>query len=693
MVIDAPDLEAADVGAVPAPTSAPSSRSILEIAKMEGDISGLFSATELATIGGDVVRDYETDLANRKPWADKAEASLKAAAQEDVRDAKDYPFPSASDVKYPILTVAALQFQARAYPAVFKGDEVVQIKVVGNDKGRPARGPDGAPMMGDNGGPHWEREPGFKAARAQRVKEYMNVCIAYRMDDWEADTDALLLQLPIVGCAFRKLWWDARKGYPCAALVPALRLVVPIDTKSLETAPRVTEEIPDIYPYQLRQKMRSGHYREVVLPNTGDDEEAPRLLLEQHRYMDLDDDGLDEPYIVTVDKETMTVLRIEANFGPRDLQGDPETGKIDHIEPGKFYVKYGFIPHPEGKFYDIGFGHLLSEIVPVIDTAINQMIDAGHAQIAGGGFIAGGVRIQGSGKSANLKWRPGEYKVVDVPTASLRDGIYERTLPAPPTVLFQLLDLMLGAARDIAAIKDVTSGEASNQGQVGTTLALIEQGLQVFIATYKRVYRALRAEFQLLFTNLGTYGDERTAADYVNVLDDDRADFFADFNADDMDIRPVSDPASVTRMQKMARAQFLLGLRGSGLDDMEIMRRVLEAADIEDSEKLFPPAATEPPPQMVAELEKLKAEIAKLTADAALAQAKTAQIGTEIGAKLGEADGIANTDADVGGVPAMEGPSDNAMGGEGVFAGIGSPEAGMAAPVMAGGEAGPLGLG
>lgn len=687
-MIDA-DLETPDDIASEAPTG----RDILEIAKTSGDISGMFSASELSIIGSDVVRDYELDLSSRKAWEKRAKEALASASQEAERADKTYPFPLASDVKYPILTVAALQFQARAYPAIFKGDEVVQIKIVGSDKGRPMRGPDGAAVAGPDGAPQWEVPPGMKAKRATRVKDYMNVCIAYRMADWEADTDAMLLQLPIVGCGFRKLWWDSKKGRPCAAFVPALRLVVPNDAKSLETAPRVTEEIPDMFPFQIRQKMRAGFFREVTLSPLTEDEEAPRPLLEQHRYLDLDDDGLDEPYIVTVDQETRQVLRIEANFSPESLDGDPETGRLDSIEPGKFYVKYGFIPHPEGKFYDIGFGHLLAEITPVIDTAINQMIDAGHAQIAGGGFIAGGVRLQGNGQSARLEFRPGEYKVVNSAAGPLKDAIWERTLPSPDTVLMSLLDLMLGAARDIAAIKDVTSGDASNNGQVGTTLALIEQGLAVFTAIYKRLYRGLRAEFQLLYDNLGSYGDERTAADYMRVLDDPDAVFRADFNAEDMDIRPVSDPTSVTRMQKMARAQFLAGLRGTGFDDAEINRRILEAADIEDQDKLLPPKPQGPPPEMVAQLEELKAKIAELQSKAALNNAKTAQIGTEIGAKLGEADGAAEAGADTGRLPAMAGQSGDAMGDAGPSVGFGSPESGMDAPVLgleAGGPAGPV---
>jgi chaperonin GroES len=157
----------------------------------------------------------------------------------------------------------------------------------------------------------------------------------------------------------------------------------------------------------------------------------------------------------------------------------------------------------------------------------------------------------------------------------------------------------LGAARDIAGAKDVITGEASNNGQVGTTLALIEQGLQVFNAAAKRVFRSLASEYQLIFENIAEHGDEAEARYYMTVLDDLEADFEADFGATDLDIRPVSDPATVTRMQKMARAQFILGLAPGlaqvGGDPREAYRRALEAVDAEDIEKLLPPPKPAPP--------------------------------------------------------------------------------------------------
>jgi chaperonin GroES len=219
--------------------------------------------------------------------------------------------------------------------------------------------------------------------------------------------------------------------------------------------------------------------------------------------------------------------------------------------------------------------------------------------------------------------------------------------------------------------RDVTSGDASNNGQVGTTLALIEQGLQVFTAIYKRVYRSLKSEFKVLFDNISRYGGDKAAEDYANVLDDTMADFKADFNTADMDIRPVSDPNSVTRLQKMAKAQFLLqtGKGDPMVDQRELMMRVYEAADVEDIEKLIPPPVQSgPDPMMVAEVNKLGSEIERNEAQADLYRAQaerigvlapveadktkadTAKIGADIGTML--ADGEPNGD-NTGRLPEM----------------------------------------
>lgn len=632
---------------------------LMILAQAEGDISKAFTEEELSKIGADVVADYDRDKGDRKEWEEQVNKALSLAAQEKTED-KVYPWEKASNVKYPMLTIASLQFNARAYPAIVKGDEAVFVKTVGRDEGRPVIGPDDQPVMRPVAGPDgmpvlepvWEREPGAKGRRAQRVREYLNTVIFYRVEGWEEDTDQLLMQLPIVGCVFRKVCY--RDGEFHVRMVPALNIIAPVKARDIKTTPRLTEELPDVFPYQIDEKIATGQYRKVDLMPDGEDEQAPRLLLEQHRLMDLDEDGISEPYIITVDKETSQVLRIESNFSPREaMRAGGKVGKLS-----TYYIKYDFFPHPKGLFYGIGFGHLLDPLIEIVNTAINQLNDAATAANAGGGFIASGVRLQGN--SSKVQFRPGEYKTVNGVTGSqLRDSIWERTLPNPSPITFQLLDLMLGAARDITSVQDVTTGEASNTGQVGTTLALIEQGLQVFTAVYKRVFRSLKAEFAMLYEGIGMWGGEAMARDYQEVLDDPNADLAQDFNASDMDIRPVSDPKSVTKMQKMAQAQFLGGFLGKGLNDQEIIKRMLEAADIEDIDALFPEGPPEPNPAVIAEVEKTQSETMENIASAQKKQAETVKLGVETGAQFGAMD---EAGADFGGIPGMGGQPDDAMG-------------------------------
>ncbi len=685
---------------------------IAQLAQSRDDLTPLLSEQQLTEIGHDVIRDYEQDCSDREEWEKGAREGLKRAAQEKI-EAKDAPAYRRSFVNYPLLTVAAQQFNARAYPAICKSGNIVRIKVIGSDKGRPQIDPQsGQPLVSINGqpmtmqqaqqemaafqaqqppqdpnnpqpqaqppqvAPLWQIAPGAKQKRADRVSDYMNIYIEYRMDSWEEDTDDLLNQIPIVGCGFRKLWWH--DGKQCAAYVSALDLVVPFNAKTIEDAPRVTEKMCDVFPFQIKQRMASGEYRTVNLPPIGEDKEAPRLLLEQHRYLDLDEDGVDEPYIVTVDHETQEVLRVVSNFGVDDVHVN-EAGEVIRIDKGRYYIKYPFLPPFKGGFYNMGFGHLLEQLTDIVNTCINQTFDAGFAQIAGGGFIASGLRLQGSNRDETMRWMPGEYKTVNVSGGDLRAGIVERTFPNPSPIIMQLLELVLGAAKDITSVKDVMTGEANNQAPVGTTLALIEQGLSVFTAIYKRIYRSLGQEFALIYDNLGNYGGEEVAEDYDNVLDESDADFSKDFSEKDMDIKPVADPASVTKMQQLAKAQLLDSMRGKGLNDMEINRRVLEAAGIEDIDELLPQGAPAPDPLMLAKVYQTQTAGDLNRARAAQASSTATKTAVDVGRSLGEANAGGGN---IGGIGGLEAAAGNSMGDGGASSQGGANEGSVGAGVV-----------
>lgn len=545
---------------------------VLLLAAYTGDASAIIEQylgeTVIGSLGSQCVDDWRRDDGERNQWKTQTEQALSAAAQDAPGD-KTYPFERSANVQYPLITVAAQQFAARAYPAIVKPGDAVSVAVLGRDAN------------------------GEKQARADRVKDYLNYQLFYRIADWEGDTDVLLNQLPISGCGFRKVYYDAHKGRPCSEFVNALHLTVPSDARSLKDAPRITQDF-EVFPYQIAERRRSGMYRDVdLLLDGNEDEQKPRQFIEQHRMHDLDEDGVEEPYIITVDVETSQVMRIEAAYDELDLELAEDGRSIIRIERWCPFVKYSFLPDPKGRFYDIGFGHLLAPINAVVNTIINQLLDAGHAQVAGGGFLAAGLRLQGSGQTNVLRFSPSEYKVVNAPGGDIAKAIYERPMPSPSPVLFELLGMLMEAARDISSVKDVLTGEAGKSQTATATLALIEQGLQTFTAIYKRIYRSAKEEFKLLYDCVSRYGD---AEEYARVLDSPGATLANDFNEADLDIQPVSDPASVTNMQRMAKAGFLQGFLRKGLNDKEILTRIFEAADIADIEKLFPPEPEGPPP-------------------------------------------------------------------------------------------------
>ncbi|MGI9506704.1 MAG: hypothetical protein ACR2RE_26995, partial [Geminicoccaceae bacterium] len=144
-------------------------------------------AEMLARIGDRVVKEYTIDKGSRAEWEANCDKAMKLAMQ--IAKAKHYPWPKASNVKFPLLTVAAIQFAARAYPAMISGADIVKPKVLGNDKGVPQMGPDGQPALGPEGEQQWQVEPGAKRARGERVARHQSWQLLYEMIEWEEETD------------------------------------------------------------------------------------------------------------------------------------------------------------------------------------------------------------------------------------------------------------------------------------------------------------------------------------------------------------------------------------------------------------------------------------------------------------------------------------------------------------------------
>jgi len=551
------------------------------------------SDEQLISIANDAVAGYETDLESRRPWEEDLKSWTELALQ--ITSQKTFPWPNAANIKYPLLATAAMQFAARAYPTLVPSDgKIVKCRVVGYD------------------------QDGQKRARADRISKHMSYQILDEMEDWEEDMDKLLIALPIAGTCFKKTYWDAAKQRNCSKLVLPKTLVVNYFCRNINDAERITEVIP-VTKRKIKERINQGVYLDVELGdpsvdskdpttsvngfaqrNSVDDETTPYLLLEQHTYLDLDEDGYSEPYIVTVEYASQKVLRIVPRFSEDGVVIN-EKNKIVSIEATHYYTKYGFIPNPDGGFYDIGFGRLLGPINTSANTIINQLVDAGSLSNLQAGFIGKGLRI----KMGESRFQPGEWKAVNAVGDDLKKQIFPLPVREPSQVLFNLLDLLLKSGKELASVAEIFVGKMPGQNTPATTtMATIEQGMKVFTAVYKRVYRSLTSEFRKIYVLNRTYLNPE---EYISVIDMDIPQ--SDYLGPEDDIIPGADPTAVSSQEKQAKVQALMQILQLGtLDPMAVTQLYLEAHEIAEPQR-YMKQPSPPPPDPKMEAIKAKAQV------------------------------------------------------------------------------------
>lgn len=597
------------------------------------NIADLFDPVDLRRIGLAVVEGYKQDKESRRDWERRLDAAFNLALQ--LQEDKTFPWPNCSNVKFPLVTIAAIQWHSRAYPLLCQGPDIVKMRVNVPDP------------------------EGEIAKAANRVASFMSWQLLEDSPSWEQETDRGLLQVPIVGCAFKKTY-RGNSGRNESELVSARDFVINYGAKSVDDCDRKTHIIPlsrnavyercmsgtwldclDAEWYKLNPSPRpaSETNRDKVDRRTGmnepsrADETTPFTFLEQHVRMDLDGDGYAEPYVVTVELSSCSVVRIMANFLYSDiLWKDASRYKIIRIREDQYFTKIPFIPSPDGGIYDIGFGVLLGPLNEAVDTLINQLVDAGTLQTTAGGFLGRGIKIRGG----EYSFRPFGWQRVDSTGEDLAKGIYPFPMREPSLVLFQLLGLLIDYTNRISGSTDIMVGENPGQNTPAETSRLMaEQGAKINAAIFKRVWRGMKEEFQKLY-RLNRRFVPITVLKYGAESGWVRRE---DFQLPDEAVCPAADPnlASDTARVQQAMNVKAQAMSTPGYDRDAVERMLLRAMKVEGIETLFPGANGTPPPKdpkiVVAEIQ---AEAAKAKADGTLQgiMAQLAQDAPKIAAEI-----------------------------------------------------------
>ncbi len=182
------------------------------------DLCDRFAKNDLDRIGNMVWEAYEKDKRSRSKWERRSEAGMNLAMQ--VMETKNFPWPNCANIKFPLVTVAALQYHAMAYPVLVDPPDVVQYRVVGQNA---------KPEV---------------IERAARVGLHMSYQRIEEDRPWMGLHDRLILNNAIVGTTFKKSYMSPERGYPVRETVLARELVMDYYSKSVESCLCKTQIIP-----------------------------------------------------------------------------------------------------------------------------------------------------------------------------------------------------------------------------------------------------------------------------------------------------------------------------------------------------------------------------------------------------------------------------------------------------------------
>jgi hypothetical protein len=525
----------------------------------------------LTELVGDLVGDFEDDISARKDWIQTYVDGLELLGMK-IEDRTE-PWPGACGVYHPLLSEALVKFQAETMMETFPATGPVKTQIIG-------------------------KETPEKKEAAVRVKDDMNYQLTDVMTEYRPEHERMLWGLGLSGNAFKKVYYDPSLRRQVSIFIPAEDVVVPYGASDLRSSPRVTHVMRKT-PNELKKLMVSGFYRDIDLPDPADtfDEVEKKIaekmgfrastddrykILEMHVDLALDDDpygdkdengeptGVAVPYVVTVEKQTSTILAIRRNWHP-----DDETK-----QKRQHFVHYGYIPG--FGFYYFGLIHLIGAFAKSGTSLIRQLVDAGTLANLPGGFKTKGLRIKGDDTPIS----PAEFRDVDVASGTIKDNIMTLPYKEPSQVLMALLGQIVDEGRRFASAADLKVSDMSAQSPVGTTLAILERTLKVMSAVQARIHYAMKQEFRLLKDIIRDYTPEEYS--YEPEEGPARA---KQSDYDMVEVIPVSDPNAATMSQKVVQYQAVMQLaqQAPQLYDLPYLhRQMLDVLGIKNASKLVP---------------------------------------------------------------------------------------------------------
>ena len=534
-------------------------------AEFYANLAEEMSTSDMMTISSQLLEFIERDKEARSLRDKQYEEGLRRTGLGD-----DAPgganFQGASKVVHPMLTEACVDFSSRVIKELF-----------------PANGPVKEKIPGDITQP--------KLEKADRKKKFMNWQLTEQMVEFRPELEQLTTQVPLGGAQYMKLIWDEQRDRPRAIFVPIDDVYLPYSATSFYTAERKTH-VQYVTRLEFEKRVGTGMYRDIdlVSPHEPDltgpqkannkiegkeqsnyNEDGLRTIFEVACYLDFEDNFGLAPYLVTIDETTKEVLSVYRNWDPDDEQQQ----ELVHM------VEWPFVPWRGA--YPIGLPHMIGSLSAAATGALRALLDSAHIN-----NFPGMLKLKGGSRGGQSD-RIEPTQVTEIEGGVSVDDIRKIAMPVPfnppNPVLFQLLGFVTEAARGVVRTTYEKLQDQNPNVPVGTTLAMIEQGMTVFSAIHARLHYSMQMSLKILHRLNSKHIDD----DYIVRVTGEQMCKAKDFQGP-MDIIPVSDPNIFSDVQRAAQMQAIVQRAAAAptlYDQRAVEERFLEGMKIPDYKALL----------------------------------------------------------------------------------------------------------
>lgn len=534
------------------------------------------------TLGAKLVEYAETDRQSRKDWVTREERALQMMGIVDI-PAKDAKTPGHT-LTHPMLMEVAVRFQANAVMELFPPDGPAKTKILG-------------------------RQTADRVAQADRIETFLNYYLTEIDRGYFADSDQMLLYLPMSGSAFRKAGQNWSTGLPELRYTKATNFIAPYSGTDLKSMPRYAHAYTmtgldmeaamdnEMFVASSLVATPEGEAKHSPTADKADLREAvihidDRLygMLEYHIDLPINIDAMGRnnnprsrwrkqlvlPYVVVLEEKNQEVLLVRRNW----KQADERRRKRIWFAHHKYLPGLGF--------YGFGLPHVIGSLGNAASGAVNALLDGALASNFQGGFKTKEGRSAKIGGDVRLEH--GVWKDVDASYEDLAKSFYTPPFKEPSPALFHLLTGLVDAGQRFAGTTDAAVGDGNNTGPVGTTLALIEQASKPQSAIHKRLHKSMSDELGMLGEMIEDFMPSRY--DY-DLGDESQFLLKADFDGR-VDVIPVTDPNITSDTQRIMRAQSVIQLQQEAPDlytpDKRVAahRRLIKALKIPEADEISP---------------------------------------------------------------------------------------------------------